>query len=391
MSLSLEVIYIITAFIGIVIAISLINISRSSGHARIKKVLSTKKETEAIIRSIAAGLVVVDAKGKVVMMNPAAEKLLGTSKKDKIGQPVEDNLKQGQLVSLAKGSPDKDDRKIEVVSKEDETRKILCQSSAVIEDEDGQIVGMVSALSDVTKQRELDQLKADFVSNISHEFRTPIVTIQNSLFLLLNKKVGPVTQEQEKFLSLAQRNLKRLGDLIDDFLDLSKLEAAKMEMKYESHSIEKVINKACDSVMSRARSKNIRIEKRVQEGIPNVSLDFDRMAQVLDNIIGNAIKFTPKEGRIIVEGWTGEYKKNVFTAVTDTGLGISPEYLEKFFDKFQQMGERAVTYIGGTGLGLSIAKEIVELHGGKIWVESGQGQGAKFVFTLPIKKPQEAS
>jgi len=356
-----------------------------------KKVLSTKRETEAVIRSIAAGLVVVDAKGKVVMMNPAAEKLLGTSKKDKVGKSMAENLKEEQMISLAKGSREEDDREIEVISKEDETKKVLRQSSAVIEDEDGQTVGMVSVLSDITKQRELDQLKADFVSKISHEFRTPIVTVQNSLYLLLSKKAGPVTDEQEKFLSLAQRNLKRLGKLIDDLLDLSKLEAAKMEMKFESQSIDKVIQEVCDSVISWAQSKNVHIEKRIQEGIPNASLDYDRITQVLYNIIGNAVKFTPREGKIIVEAWLGENKENVFTAVSDTGPGIVENELEKVFDRFQQTAERAATDISGTGLGLSIAKEIVELHGGRIWAESEQGQGAKFLFTLPLNRPQEGA
>jgi NtrC-family two-component system sensor histidine kinase KinB len=350
------------------------------------KVLNGKKETEAVIRSIAEGLLVVDAKGKVVMMNPAAEKLLDVEKKDKIGRPVLEDIKKEQLVSLAKGSPDKEGAEIEIVSKEDETKKILRSSTAVIEDENGQTVGMVSVLSDVTKQKELDQMKSDFVSKVSHELRTPIVTVQNSLALLLSKTTGPVTNEQEKFLSIAQRNLKRLGHLIDDLLDLSKLEASKMEMKFESHSIEKLVEEVCETIATWAQSKAIKIEHKVGNDIPNINLDYNKIIQVLTNIIGNAVKFTPREGMINVEAGIDGSKENVLVSVTDTGPGIAKEGVDKVFDKFQQVGERVSTDISGTGLGLSIAKEIVELHGGKIWVESDKGQGAKFTFILPMHR-----
>lgn len=356
-----------------------------------KKVLSGKRETEAVIRSIAAGLVVVDARGKVVMMNPAAEKLLGVDKKHKIGRPVVEDLKKEQLVSLARGFPDKEDKEIEIVSKEDETKKILRSSSAVIEDENGQTVGMVSVLSDITKQRELDQMKADFVSKVSHELRTPIATVLTSMSLLISKAVGPINQEQEKFLAIAERNLKRLGHLIDDILDLAKLEASKMEMKFESHAIGNVIDEACETLVTWAQSKGITIEKRIQEDIPNVSLDFDKIIQVLNNIIGNAVKYSPKQGKIGVEAGIDDRKEKVFVSVTDMGPGIEKKDLERVFDKFQQVGERVATDISGTGLGLSIAREIVILHGGEIWAESEKGEGAKFIFTLPLYRTQETS
>lgn len=356
-----------------------------------KKVLSGKRETEAVIRSIAAGLVVIDAKGKVIMMNPAAEKLLGIERKNKIGRPILENLKKEQLVSLSKGFPDKEDKEIEIVSEEDETKKVLRSSSAVIENENGQTVGMASVLSDITKQKELDQMKSDFVSKVSHELRTPIVTVLNSLSLLINKTAGSITGEQEKFLAIAQRNLKRLGHLIDDLLDLSKLETSKMEVKFESYSIENVIDEACETLVAWAQSKGIKVEKRFQQGIPNVSLDFDKIIQVLNNIIGNAIKYTPLEGKISVEAGIDDKKENVFVSVADTGPGIASKDLEKVFDKFQQVGERVATDITGTGLGLSIAKDIVALHGGEIWAESREDKGAKFTFTLPMNQPQEVS
>ena len=140
----------------------------------------------------------------------------------------------------------------------------------------------------------------------------------------------------------------------------------------------------CDTLIAWVEAKAIKIEKRIQKNIPEVNLDSNRIIQVLNNIIGNAVKFTPADGGITVEAKLDEAQKNILVSIADTGIGIAKEDLNKVFDKFQQVGERTSTNIGGTGLGLAIAKEIVQLHRGKIWVESEKGQGAKFTFTLPI-------
>ena len=350
-----------------------------------KRVVSDKEQTEAVIRSIAEGLVVVDAQGKVIMMNPAAEKLLGVSKKDKVGKALLENLKEEQLVSLVKGTEDKEEREIELVSQRDETKKVLRSSSAVIENENGQTIGMVSVLSDITKQKELDQLKDGFVANVSHELRTPLVAMDKSLSLILNKSAGEISPTQEQFLSIAQRNLKRLSLLINDLLDLSKLEAGKMELKHQPSSIEKIIEESVEGLNTWATTKSIEIMKKIQEGLPQVNVDPNRIIQVLNNLIGNAIKFTPNNGNITVEANFQKEKEEIEISVRDTGTGIPKENLPKIFNKFFQVSERLPSDVSGTGIGLSIAKEIVELHGGRIWVESKEGQGAKFIFALPLK------
>ncbi|MBI5415501.1 MAG: PAS domain S-box protein [Candidatus Omnitrophica bacterium] len=349
-----------------------------------KKTINEKKQTEAVIRSIAEGLVVVDARGKVVMINPAAEKLLGVSRKDKLGKPISDGAKRDQLISLAKGSSDGEDKEIELISQEDETRKVLRASTAVIENENGQTIGMVSVLSDITKQKELDQLKANFVAGVSHELRTPIVAIDKSITLILDKEAGELTATQAQFLSIAQRNLKRLSDLINDLLDLSKLEAGKMEMRRRPASINNVIQETMEKLDNWAQTKTITLEKHVEEMLTEIEIDPDRITQVLTNLIGNAVKFTPNGGKIIIEGRLSDDKKNVRVMVQDNGIGIAQEHLPKLFSKFYQAGERVASDISGTGIGLSISKEIVELHGGKIWVESEKDQGAKFIFNLPV-------
>ncbi|MFA4991774.1 MAG: ATP-binding protein [Candidatus Omnitrophota bacterium] len=349
-----------------------------------KKELANKKQTEAVIKSIAEGLLVVDSGGNVIMMNPAAEKLLGASKKDKIGKPILENLREEQLVSLVKNIPGSEGKEIELVSREDETKKILRASSAVIENESGQTVGMVSVLSDITKQKELDQLKSNFVASVSHELRTPIVAIEKSISLILSKATGPISENQEQFLSIAERNLKRLTLLINDLLDLSKLEAGKMDMTREKCSLENLIDETMRTFDTWAKTKSINMEKSIKGPIPEIYADPNRITQVLNNLISNAVKFTPVNGNIDIEVVPDNDAREVRVIVRDTGAGIPKEDLKKIFDKFYQTAERSHSDIAGTGIGLSITKEIVSLHGGRIWVESEKGQGARFIFTLPL-------
>jgi PAS domain S-box-containing protein len=351
---------------------------------RYEKTLSQKKDTDAVIRSIAEGLVVVDAKGKVVMMNPAAERLLGVSKKEKLGHDIKDGVRDDQLVSMVKNQPGSENREIELNSSADETKKILRASSAVIENENGQAVGMVSVLSDITKQKELDRLKATFVANVSHELRTPLIAIDKSISLILSKSTGPLTGEQTQFLTIAERNLKRLSRLINDLLDLSKLEAGKMVITKSLASLSTVINDAVDGVKNWADAKGIALHTDIAPDLPAVNMDADKIVQVLTNLIGNSIKFTPEGKSVTVSAARGGAEE-LRVSVKDEGIGIPQEHLSKVFDKFFQVGERLATDIHGTGIGLAISKEIVELHGGSIWVESEHGNGATFTFTLPLK------
>ena len=354
--------------------------------AKYKNVLSQKKETDAVIRSIAEGLVVVDSQGKVIMMNPAAEKLLGTTRGEKVGKPIQENLREEQLISMVKGSAEKENREIELISQQDETKKVLRASSAVIENENGHPIGMVSVLSDITKQKELDQMKNNLVANVTHELRTPLIAIGKSISLILSKATGDLSSDQEKFLTIADRNLKRLSLLINDLLDLSKLEAGRMELKYQECAIDKIINESVDGLLTWANTKSINVERNIQAGLPNLNVDPNRIIQVLNNLIGNAVKFTPANGTIRVEANLHREKREIEVSVNDTGIGINKENLSKIFDKFFQVGERAPTDISGTGIGLSIAKEFVELHGGRIWAESQDGGGTTFAFTLPLKE-----
>ncbi len=341
-----------------------------------------KKQTEAVVRSIAEGLVVVNNKGDVLLMNPSAEKLLGTEKEKKIGKNILEGLPNELMVSLARESGEAGEKVIEFTSKSENTKKILRASSAVIQNENGQTVGMLNILTDVTKQRELDEIKTSFVSNITHELRTPIVAMQKAASLLLNQQAGPLNDVQTNFVNIVSRNLGHLSRLVEDLLDVAKIDAGKMRIRLSTCRLDKVINDACDSLDTWARSKGVAIKRELEKSLPEMPIDPDKITQVLNNLIGNAIKFTPTGGTIFVRAdWTADGKIKV--EVEDNGVGISPENLTKLFKRFEQFGDQ--TGITGTGLGLSITKEIIERHGGVIDVKSREKKGTTFSFTLPAK------
>lgn len=354
----------------------------------VNRQVSEKERIDNVIHHMAEGLVVVDPQGNIVMVNPSAEKLLNISKDD-IGKPVKEVIKDEHLLTLVKKFPSAGEqvleKDIELYSPNDSTKKILRTSSAVIEDPDGNTVGMVTTLNDITRQKELEALKSNFLAGVTHELRTPLVATEKSISLILNKTTGEISETQAQFLSIAERNLKRLTLLINDLLDLTKLEAGKMAIKRQASSIEKVINESVQTLNNWAKTKSINIRANVQEGLPEINMDPDRIIQVLNNLIGNALKFTPDNGTITVEAVLNKEKEEAEVSVTDTGIGISEENLAKVFDKFYQVGEKIPSDIAGTGIGLSIAKEIVELHAGAIRVDSKQGSGTKFTFTLPLK------
>lgn len=352
-----------------------------------KKVDQEKKTTEAVVKCIAEGLVVVNQKGEVLLMNPSAEKILGVQKEKKIGKPILDDMRDELMISLSHDSKEAGEKVIEFKSKDENVKKILRSSSAVIQNENGETVGMVNILTDVTKQRELDDIKSKFVSNLTHELRTPVVAMQKSLAILLGQSgqsAGELNETQTNFLNIASRNLSHLSRLVEDLLDIAKIESGKMKIKAAPSRIDKVINDACYALDTWAKSKEIQITKSIDRTFPEILMDPDKITQVLNNLIGNAIKFTPQGGKITVNAvWNTDGTK-IEVHVADTGVGIAKENVPKLFQRFEQFGDQQG--ISGTGLGLAISKEIVERHGGEIAVHSELRKGSTFTFTLPIKQ-----
>jgi signal transduction histidine kinase len=231
--------------------------------------------------------------------------------------------------------------------------------------------------------KELDQLKSDFVAKVSHELRTPLTAIKGAVDLILREVAGPLTDKQFHYLNRVRSNTQHLAGLINDLLDLSKIESGKTEIKASRVALDGLVHEVLESLRPVAAEKVIALEATFGESSILVSADRSKINQILTNLIGNAIKFTPSSGRITVSA-SGTGKEGVQVSVSDTGPGIPPREKEKIFDKFYQIAEEGGTKPKGTGLGLPICKALVELHGGRIWVESEDGHGSTFSFTLPI-------
>jgi len=363
-----------------------------------REVVLEKERIDNVIRNIAEGLVVVDSEGKVLLMNPAAERLLGVSQNEKKGKKLADALGEGQMLALSKDSVDEAGKgtlqEIELISPDDSTKRVLRASTAVVENQDGRTVGMVSVLSDITKQKEIDQLKSDFISHVSHELRTPLIAIEKAISLTMGVDSGVSDEDRKNFMSIAQRNLQRLTRLISDLLDISKIEAGKMRLNLTVVDLGEVVQHVLDTLDTWAKTKDIKLEKILYPDKIEILMDTDRMVQVLTNLIGNGIKFTNKGGSISVEVKErppDELFPEVAVQVTvqDTGIGIDYEDIKRIFDKFEQVKGVNSSGVGGTGLGLPIAKEIIQMHGGKIWAESSKGCGSKFTFLLPQRQIEE--
>ena len=360
-----------------------------------RKLAREKQRVDTVIRNIGDGLVVVDDRGKVLLMNPAAEKLLGTTQKENLGKSLSKSMKDEHVLALTKGGGSEESEKsheeIELISSRDETRKIIQASTAVVENKDGKTIGMVSMLHDVTKQKEVEELKSRFVSLVSHELRTPLVAIEKNMSVLLEKVAGEINEDQEKFLSAAQRNAARLHRLVNDLLDLSKIEAKKMELNIEKVKPNKIIDDILSELKVWFEDKKIQVKMDLCPEDPVLEADADKFSQVLNNLVGNAVKFTPEGGLVQVSSAVKETvsplegRGFIQIDVKDTGIGLAESDKERVFNKFEQVSLISPAGVGGTGLGLPITREIILLHGGHIWVESVLGQGCTFSFALPLQ------
>ena len=231
------------------------------------------------------------------------------------------------------------------------------------------------------KLNELDKMKSDFFSSVTHELRTPLSTIKMGTVLLKEGVEGPLTEGQRGLLKVLEKETHLLIGLVNSLLDLSKMEAGMMAFQLEPKNIAPLIDQTIEEMGPLVEAKNINVEVSVTEGLPIIKIDSERILQALRNIIGNAVKFTPEKGRVRVSARRAHH--GVEVSVADTGPGIPAGNLITIFEKFQQAIPEGSRPVNGTGLGLAIAKQIITHHGGKIWAESELGHGSTFIFVLP--------
>lgn len=329
----------------------------------------------AIVYSINDGLVLTDENNKIVLMNNRASEILGIPRDTK--ESLFYIVKNAMLISAMKQVYEKPEKVLEIDLSQARPFFVSVSTQIITDPDKRKIVGIIFIMRDITGVKEVEKMKEDFFHGITHDLRNPLTSMLGFLKFLLDGSVGPINEKQKHFLDIISKSSNRLLGMINDILDVAKLEVGKMELSIIRFNIKNLAERVCGSMMSKA------IEGKLELScleIPSITISADEglIERVLINLVGNAIKYTSTGGKVTIS--VKEKTTDVQISVIDTGEGIPAEYLDKIFDKFQQVTGKVR---GGTGIGLTITKYIVEAHLGKIWVESKLGEGSQFIFSIP--------
>jgi len=351
----------------------------------IDQILSEKRKSDAIIRSVDDGLVVVDEKLVITNINPKAAAIFGVEVTASLGQHILEVLRDEKIYQSLKAAmagcqapPQEADDHILTLSRGEVTQHY--QTAILpIHSRTGVIPGAVLVLRDVTRLKELDRLKSEFVMTASHELRTPLTSIGMSVGLLRESAAAKLTEQERQLLDVCHEEVQRLKALVDDLLELSKIEAGRLELALEPVAPAFLGQQAWLVMKNQAEAKGIAVSLEVPETLPEVLADPHKIVWVLVNLLANAVRYTPSGGHIWVRG--EQVGPKVHLAVQDDGPGIPREMQSRIFEKFVRLDQGEAS---GSGLGLAISKEIVRAHRGVLWLTSEPGQGSTFTFSLPL-------
>lgn len=351
----------------------------------IEQIISEKNKGEAILSSIEDGLVVFDTNLNVTGINPAARRMLVLEFAESQTLQCADILPDPNVCDLIRKTVETgkqpfvlDEQRIVTFLDGERSRHYLFSITA-IRGRDRNLSGIVLLLKDVTRLKEVERIKSEFVMAASHELRTPLTSLGMSVDLLLEHVAHELAEKDRDLLQAAHEEVHRMKALVNDLLDLSKIEAGKIELEFESVPVRTLFDHVQAVFKSQMDIKEVSFTSELTGNLSRIRVDVNKITWVLTNLVSNALRYVRKGGHIQL--MAHRIGPNVHLSVRDDGPGIPSEYQSKIFEKFVQMNGRDA---GGTGLGLAICKEIVRAHGGAIWVESPSGQGSTFTFTLPV-------
>ena len=351
--------------------------------------VTERNRLQAIMDSVGVGIFIVDMEGKILFCNPNFGDITGWSLKDIRGEKWEEvifaaanpqKITAPRTYDILETTRQGKAKTGQLIFNRQDEEVVIKYIYTPYRDSENRVIGAIGVFSDMTREITLERMKSDFVSNITHELRTPLAAIKGATDLILGELEGPVNPGQKRFLKIIKGNTERFIKLINSLLDLSKIEAGKIKINFAQQSILPVISEVLDSLKPLVNEKKVILETKIPERTGTIKFDRDRISQVLVNLVSNAIKFTPKRGRITVE--VQKFSDRVDVNVSDTGIGIAPENLSRIFDKFYQVDDSTTKTAAGSGLGLAICKDIINAHRGEIWVISEIGKGTKFTFSL---------
>jgi len=342
-----------------------------------------KNKSEAIVSSISDGIIVTDNEHRLKLVNHKAERIFNIRENEVLNKHLLEIINNDKLFTLFKmvneHPYDRSYKKYDDIELQTEQGVAYFRINVrPIKMKSGDQFGAVALIQDITKIKEIDKLKSDFISTVSHEFRTPLTSITMAVGLLLEEIPGTLTDKQRELVDAIKEDSQRLNKLVGELLDLSKLESGKMRLDFQAHHMNEVIDYVIKSFKLQTEAICAKFIKVIPEELHEVHIDISKITWVITNLIGNAIRYIPKNGTGTIKILIKEIYGKQIISISDNGTGINETLQKHIFEKFIQGPDSS----GGAGLGLAICKEIVKAHGGDIWVESQIEEGTTFLFTV---------
>ena len=359
---------------------------RREKEKSLKDVAHEKSRIITIINCMADGVLVTDRDSRIVLHNPSATKLLEMESLPIINMPLYECIKNQDLADAVVTALNTEESEYHQISQEITSREgsggfFLRADTAPVLNEEGKVMGSVTVLHDITQEKELNRMKSDFLTMVSHELRAPVSAIQQQLSVIQGGMAGAITKKQGNMLNRAKERTKGILDLINDLLNVSKIDSGIVVQHKEPLLLKDVVERACQLMEPEAEAKGVELKLETVDPLPLVNADRENMAQVFINLISNAVKYNVEGGSVTISIQTkGEF---VRISVADTGIGVPEKDLPKIFNRFYRVKNPQTRMIIGTGLGLPIVKGIVEAHHGSISIKSKEGEGATFTVLLP--------
>ncbi|HEO8420291.1 cell wall metabolism sensor histidine kinase WalK [Niallia sp. FSL W8-0635] len=344
---------------------------------------SERRKLSSVLAYMTDGVIATDRKGRIILINEPAAKMLDVSRETVLSEPIINLLDLNGKYTFDELLEERESVILDYSTHYDPY--ILRANFSVIQKETGFVNGLITVLHDITEQEKIDMERKEFVANVSHELRTPLTTMRSYVEALYD---GAWKDEElaPKFLNVTQNETERMIRLVNDLLQLSKLDSRDYQLNKELVDFIVFYNRIIDR-FELTKQQNVSFIRKLPKKAAFVEIDEDKLTQVLDNIISNAMKYSPEGGNITFS--IKEQEQQIIVSVSDNGVGIPKENIDKIFDRFYRVDKARTRKLGGTGLGLAIAKEMVEAHGGRIWASSKEGKGTKISFTLPYIQSEE--
>lgn len=351
--------------------------------------ITEKNRIDSIITNLDEAIILLDAELKIILANPVACRLLAMPKEKLVNQLAKDIAAQNDLFQeLMKGIQEAQVQINEpIITITDQGEEafyrrdifhVLAYNDVL---EKQEFAGYIISLRNVSDFKKLDQVKSNFLATVSHELKTPLASINYSLKLLQDQRIGGMNTEQQQIVSTIKQENQRLQRMVSELLDISRIESGNIQLNTERANVTEIVRFASEPIQLQLKEKNIKLQISIPDNLPAVKADVEKTAWVLLNLISNGIRYSAENETIGISAQTNEAE--VIVSVKDNGPGIEPQNHEKIFHKFVQIPGKA-EYKGGAGLGLSISREFIQSQGGRIWVESEIGKGSRFSFTLPV-------